>query len=248
MSPITTISSSNSETTRVAQEECGVMRNVSWHFYDRLSDAIGEQPNIRMAYDGKDLEIMTSAPGHERSRELLGSFIEAVAEGIEVDFRPVGSTTWKRSALERGLESDLCYYFESAKLEANDVAASRDSNDVADYPDPDLAAEIDLSPSKIDRPGIYAALEISEVWRFKHGVVAIERLGPNGVYQEVTESGFLLVRPEEVTRWIADGKSGSRLAWKRKLQDWIRDELIPRAAAKPSRRQSPRRPAGGNGA
>ncbi len=59
-----------------------------------------------MAYDGKDLEIMTLGPKHEQSRGLLGSFIEAVADGLGVDFRPAGSTTWKRAAQRRGIESD----------------------------------------------------------------------------------------------------------------------------------------------
>ncbi len=235
------------ETTTIPDEERGVMRDVSWEFYDQVSDAIGEQSHIRVAYDGKDMEIMTLGQKHEQSKGLLGSFIEAVAEGLGVDFRPVGSTTWKRAAERRGIESDQCYYFHRAKLEASDAAASHDSNDVDDYPNPDLAAEIDISPSKIDRPKIYAALKVSEIWRFKGDTISIERLGPNGVYREVTESGFLHVRPDEVTRWLADGKSGSRLAWKRRLQDWIQTELRPRVVAKPSRRRSPRRPAGGNG-
>jgi Uma2 family endonuclease len=230
-------------TTTVPDEERGVMRDVSWEFYDQLSDAIGEQSHIRMAYDGKDLEIMTLGPKHEQSKGLLGSFIEAVAEGLEVEFRPVGSTTWKRAAKRRGVESDQCYYFHRAKLEANDAAASRDSNDVADYPDPDLAAEIDISPSQIDRPKIYAALKVAEIWRFKGDAISIERLGPDGVYREVTESGFLFVRPDEVTRWLADGKSGSWLAWKRRLQKWIRTELKARVDS-----NDPDKPRKGKGA
>jgi Uma2 family endonuclease len=231
------------ETTAILDDERGVIRDVSWEFYDRLSDAIGEQSHIRMAYDGKDLEIMTLGPKHEQSKGLLGSFIEAVAEGLEVEFRPVGSTTWKRAVKRRGVESDQCYYFHQAKLEASDAAASRDSNDVADYPDPDLAAEIDISPSKIDRPKIYAALKVSEIWRFKGDAISIERLGPDGVYREVTESGFLFVRPDEVTRWIADGKSGSRLAWKRRLQKWIQTELKARVDS-----SAPDKPRKGKGA
>ncbi len=236
------------ETSTVLNEERGVIRDVSWEFYDRLTDAIAEGSHIRLAYDGKDLEIMTLGPKHEQSKELLGSFIEAVAEGLEVDFRPAGSTTWKRLVKRRGVESDVCYYFHRAKLEASDAAASHDSNDVADYPNPDLAAEIDISPSEIDRPKIYAALKVSEIWRFKSGAMSIERLGPNGVYRAVTESGFLYVRPDEVTRWLADGKSGNRLAWKRRLQDWIQAELRPQVMAKPSRRRLPQRLPDANGA
>ena len=42
-------------------------------------------------------------------------------------------------------------------------AVARMSEDVADYPNPDLGVEVDVSPSKIDRPGIYAALGVAEV-------------------------------------------------------------------------------------
>ena len=77
-------------------EERGVMRDVSWEFYGRFTDAIGERCHIRVAYDGKDMEIMTLGPKHERSKGLLGLFIYEVAVGLEVDFRPAGSTTWKR--------------------------------------------------------------------------------------------------------------------------------------------------------
>ena len=55
---------------------------------------------------------------------------------------------------------------------------------IADYPNPDLAIEVDVSPSKIDRPGIYAALRVAELWRFDgdHEQVIIERLGADGSY------------------------------------------------------------------
>ena len=58
------------KTTTVPDEERGVMRDVSWEFYDRLSDAIGEHSHIRIAYDGKDIEIMTLGPKHERLQGL----------------------------------------------------------------------------------------------------------------------------------------------------------------------------------
>jgi hypothetical protein len=41
------------------------------------------------------------------------------------------------------------------------------SNNMSDYPDSDLAIEIDLSPSRIDRPGIYRALQVPEIWRLR---------------------------------------------------------------------------------
>jgi Uma2 family endonuclease len=219
------------ETTAVPDEERGVMRDVSWNLYNQLTDAIGERSHIRIAYDGKDMEIMTPGPRHERSTELLGLFIYEVCVGLRIDLLPYGSTTWSRPESLRAIESDLCYYFDQAKIEASNEADARESNDVADYPNPDLAAEVDISPSKIDRPKIYAALKVPEIWRFKNKAISIEQLGPNGVYLAATSSRFLPVRSDEVTRWFADGKSSKLGDWTMRLREWIQTELKARVDA-----------------
>jgi Uma2 family endonuclease len=216
------------KTAAVPNEERGVMRGVSYDLYDRLSGSLSEHASIRLAYDGKDIEVMVVGPIHDRLKELIGAFINEVSFGLEIECQAQGSTTWNRGVLERGLEADQCYYFDPAKLAASKAAVSRRSNDVADYPNPDLAVEIDISRPKIDRPGIYAALEVSEVWRFQDEAVSIEQLGADGVYATAAASRFLHVRPDEVTRWIADGLASDRGDWMRRLRRWARD-LRPRA-------------------
>ena len=97
-----------------------------------------------------------------------------------------------------GLEADLCFLFETEKLNAEHLA--RKSNNVADHPNPDLAIEVDISPSMIDRPGIYAALKVPEIWRFENDKVLIEQLRGDGTYVEVESSRFLHVHRDEVVR------------------------------------------------
>jgi hypothetical protein len=46
------------------------IHGITWELYDRLSRAIGEGQHIRLAYDGKDLEIMTMGRVHEDFKEL----------------------------------------------------------------------------------------------------------------------------------------------------------------------------------
>ena len=226
------------ENASVPGEERGVIRGASWQIYDRLTDALGESAAVRVAYDGEDMEIMVVGPIHERLKELLGSFISEIAVGLEIDFEPLGSTTWKRPELDRGLEADLCYYFDSAKMRASEEAVERDSNNVADYPNPDLAVEVDYSSPTIDRPGIYAALKVPEVWRFHDEKVLIEGLGQDGAYTTASASRFLFVRSDEVTRWVVEEKSNNRRDWIRRLRDWVQIEVRPRVAARPDEAQS----------
>ena len=170
---------------------------------------------------------MTLGPKHEGVRELLSLFVNEILDGLEIDCWGLGSTTWKRSELERGIEADLCYCFEPAKQEACEAADSRDSNDVGDYPNPDLAVEVDLSPPKIDRPAIYRDLRGSGDLCCA-GIVSIEQLGVDGNYVAAESSQFLHVTPDEVTRWVISEKSGNRRQWKIRLRRWILTELKPR--------------------
>jgi Uma2 family endonuclease len=199
-----------------------VFRGVDWTFYEKLVDSIPEGSNIHIDYDGRDLEVMGKSRPHETFRRMLGRFAETVAELLGIDYRDAGETTWKRPEIARGLEADDCYYFLPEKIARDDAASGRGSKDIADYPNPDLAIEVDISPPQVDRPGIYAALRVSEIWRLEEDRVVIERLTPEGTYEPVDASAFLPVRAEEITRWLLKEDLRDRAAWMRRLQAWIR--------------------------
>jgi Uma2 family endonuclease len=168
---------------------------------------------------------MSIGPLHDWILSLLTVFVEIISEELKIECIPMGSTTWKRKQVKRGIESDQCYYFDPATIETAGNSAAKLSDIVADYPNPDLAIEIDISPSKIDRPGIYAALKVREFWRVRKGKVSIEQLNPDGNYKPVAASTFLRVRPEDVTRWLFNEDSKMRLAWKERLREWLRAEV-----------------------
>ena len=212
----------------IPAEQRIAIRDIPWDLYDRLSDAIGEGQNVHLAYDGKDLEIMTVGPTHEDAKENLGRFVNAVAFEVRIRCRGLGLTTWKRPDVLRGVEADLCYFFDPEKLAIIADARARRSNIVADYPNPDLAIEIDISPSQIDRPGIYRALKVPEVWRFNGESLVIEQLGQDGTYIPTDSSRFLPVRADEVLRWIRDEDSSDEIDWELRLREWARTELAPR--------------------
>jgi len=206
--------------TRTAGETRIRTAGVSWEFYANFVDGLPERSGVRAAFDGEDMEILVKGPLHEDFRSLLGRFVDEVAAESGIACLGLGETTWKRPDVERGLESDQCYFFKAAKLETARAALSRRENDVSAYPNPDLAIEIDLSPSLVDRPAIYAALRVPEVWRFDGEVVRIDRLTAAGGYASSPRSGWLPVAADEVLAWITAEDAPDRGAWSRRLRAW----------------------------
>ena len=93
-------------------DERHVIRNVSWAFYEQLVEAIPEDVNIHVDYDGKDVEIMSPSVSR-RWKKLFGQLVEAIAQELESPYKSAGGTTWKRPEIARGLESDECYFLRS---------------------------------------------------------------------------------------------------------------------------------------
>ena len=156
--------------------------HVSWATFTSLAS---ESRGGRLAYDRGRLEIMSPSLGHENVKSLLCRFIETFAEERGVDLVAAGSVTLARDDLDRGIEADACYFFGS-----HIRLRSRDTIDLAVDPPPELAVEVDMSRSSLDKLAIYAALGVAELWRTDGTTVEILRLGPGG-YRPAADSGLL---------------------------------------------------------
>lgn len=153
-----------------------ILKDVRWNTYQNLVRDLESQPGTRLTYDCGTLEILMPLP-HETFKKLLGRFVEVITEELGIEIRSLGSTTWSREDLQKGLEPDECYYIQ------NELAVrGKDEIDLAIDPPPDLAIEVDSTSSSMNRMGIYAALGIPEVWRFDRETLTILHL-VNGDYQ-----------------------------------------------------------------
>src|SRR5262249_27453336 len=156
-----------------------------------------EDQHLRLAYDGRNLEIMVTGHPHENYKQLFGRIVAIVAWRTNVHFVSLGEATWQ--VKERGLQADLSYCFDPAKIQVARDALKRKSLNQGDYPSPDLAIEIDLSPPQTDRSATYAELGVSEIWRFVKGQkVVIEQLQPDGSYLPAESSRFLPLRAADI--------------------------------------------------
>jgi Uma2 family endonuclease len=201
-------------------EQRVVFRGVSRQVYEALCEAPTDGRHIRMAYDGKDLEIiMVIGNIHEHWKELLSKIVNALTYWLNIEYLTCGQAT--RRTVLRGLEADLSYYFDAEKIHLAREALARNSKDSDDYPHPDLAIEIDMSPPQIDRPSIYRDLRVTEVWRFVAGkTLTIEQLQQDGSYTLAEASRFLPISAADILCWLHAEDHDHEAAWNRRLNQW----------------------------
>ena len=148
-----------------------LLPSIKWETYRAIADDLETQPNKRLTYDNGLLEIRMPSDLHENYKKLLGRIVESLTEALEIEIRSLGSMTCDREDLARGLEPDQCYYIQN---EAN--VWGNDKINLQIDPPPDLAIEIDITSSSINRFAIYARLAVPEIWRYDGQIITIHHL------------------------------------------------------------------------
>lgn len=208
------IRSSSSYT--LADQQHIVLDNVSWDLYEQLLSDLDGRP-IRVTFDNGDLEMMAPLPLHEKWKTRLGRLIEAMSEELDIDIEPLGSTTFRREDLSKGLEPDECYYISHAAS-----VRGKDELDLTVDPPPDLAVEVDITHRSIRREPIYAALGVPELWRFDglHLKVLVLR---DGTYDpSPTSTVFPFLRLTEFESFLLRLDSERRPTVVRDFRSWLR--------------------------
>ncbi len=199
------------------------LHDVDWEDYEAMLEIIGDR-HIRVTYDGGTMEVSMPSQKREQAAQLLGLFVPRLAEELEIPYEPLGMTTWRKPDAEKGLEADQCYYIRNQA-----VVREREALDLDIDPPPDLAIEVDITSSSLNRMGIYAELGVPEVWRYDGRAMTMYQLQPDRQYQPCEESlSFPGLRPADVERFIELGRTTDKIRWARELRDWVRNELIPR--------------------
>lgn len=214
--------------SRFEAERRLVIRDAKWEDYLNLIDSLDEHSPLRVAFDGEDIEIMTKGSDHDRFSFLSGQLIVAIAQAKGIQVEPYGEATWRKPGVQRGVEADQWFFFDArkrariARIQRADKARGVRTSSTERFPCPDLAIEIDISAPKVDRPGIYAALGVAELWRFDGGVAVIERLTPGGRYEPIEQSQWLEISPADVVRWLVREDTSQFIPWLNRVTKWAR--------------------------
>jgi Uma2 family endonuclease len=200
-----------------------VLHNVSWEEYGKFLEAIGEN-HVRVTYDRGRLELMSPQPLHERYKHFFSLFFTVLTLETGIEISGMGSTTLRRPDAGRGLEPDECYYLQSA-ARVPDLTKF----DLTVDPPPDLAIEVDITSSMLNRMEIYASLGIPEVWRCDGQVLEAYCLGADGRYLRTPSSLAFPFLPlddllEAIQHGLARANDGE---WFRMVQEWLRKDVLP---------------------
>jgi Uma2 family endonuclease len=195
-----------------------VLDNVSWETFERLLDETGPRRG-RFAYEGGTLEIMSPSREHEILKSNLGRLVEAYALELGIDMQVTGSTTLKLEMKQRGAEPDESYYIQNERVirGRTDLVLGRD-------PPPDLAIEIQLTRSALDKLGIYAVMGVPEVWLWEGDALKVYWLSEQGGYVEHGESRALPRLPlPDLLRFLAQGREKSTTRLMNDFRAWVRE-------------------------
>ena len=209
-----------SPTVTPANGQAFLFQAVDWDFYDKFLDLLNDR-RIRVTYDRGNLELMAPSYRHESYGGLLGHMVEDLAIELKIPFKLAGETTLRRLDLDRGLQADECYYIQNqARIEkGREIDLTRD-------PPPDLAVEMEVTHSGLDRMGIYAALKVPEVWRCDGMTLVSYQLQADGEYAACERSlAFPFLIMAELMQFIRDHENeddGSILA---AFRVWVRQRF-----------------------
>jgi Uma2 family endonuclease len=190
---------------------------TDWDGYLKVLDALDGR-HVKITYDRGVLELMSPSTRHEKAKTMLGSLVECWMEESGQDGQGGGSTTFRRRALDRGLEPDECYWIRSVITDGED-----------EVPAPDLAIEVEVTRSSLNRLGIYAALGVSEVWRWVaegEGRLVVLLLTQPGVYEESSVSRLFPTLPlEKFADYVRLGLGTTQIHAVRQFRQWVRNHL-----------------------
>jgi Uma2 family endonuclease len=197
-----------------------VLKHISWQTYQSLIVDLEREPAIRLTYDRGTLEIRMPLAPHETYKKIIGRLIEAATEELDLEIRSLGSLTCSREDLAKGLEPDQCYYIQNEKK-----VRGIDRIDLAKLPPPDLAVEIDITSSSLDRFSIYADLKVPEIWRYDGRSLLIYGLVGSEYIMRDCSIALQILRTEDILRFLSLSASIGENSLVKQFRQWLRSAM-----------------------
>lgn len=196
-----------------------LLKNISWQQFETILEELGESRAARLSYSNGLLEIMVPLPEHEKAKEIIGELVRILLDELQINFEPLGSTTFENEQMIQAVEPDTCFYIQNYE-----AVIGKTRIDLTVDPPPDLAIEIDItSRTQFEN---YQRLGVPELWRCTRRGLQINLL-QEGNYVESNVSpnfpGIPII--ELINRTVEQNLSVGRSQAIREFKRWVRENL-----------------------
>lgn len=204
--------------TSIDAQQHIVLDGISWETYEQILHDLQDRA-IRVTYDRGHLEMMAPLPYHEQWKSRFGRLIELMCLERELEAEPLGSTTFRRKGVEKGLEPDECYYVQHA-----DAIRARLGGeiDLDVEPPPDLAVGIEITRASIVKQPIYAALGIPELWRFDGKSLTVLQLRGDAYVASSSSGVFPFLPLHDFQQFLVRLASERQTPVLREFRKWVK--------------------------
>jgi Uma2 family endonuclease len=200
------------------------MGRVTWDAYLKISDALEDQPGLRLIYCEGRLSFAGKSRRHEWLSECLGHLVVGIAARLGIPCEPAGEATYRRREKGAGLEGDRTFHFGA---NAVTMRGGRDYDFSVDPP-PDLAIEVEVSHPADEAVEAWGRARVPEVWRFDATgfKCSFWRRREDGSYERITRSLWLpQLSADDIVDLVREAEAsgmGSSIA---RLPGWV-DRVI----------------------
>ena len=212
-----------------------LLQDISWQDFEEILEELGEHRSSRISYSNGVLEIMVPLPEHEKDKEIIGEMIRILLDQLEIDFEPLGSTTFKNEPMSQRLlrpkrtepaltvgqavEPDTCFYIKN-----HQAVIGKNRIDLSIDPPPDLAVEIDITNrTELNN---YLLLKVPELWRYTRKGLQIDLLEGNRYIKSQTSPNFPEIPIVElIERHVKQAQIEGRGKAIRAFRKWVRENI-----------------------
>jgi Uma2 family endonuclease len=195
------------------------LKEVTWAELEGILEELGDRGNPRLSYSHGTLEFMSPSPEHEDNKNILSDLIKVLLEELDIEFRDLGSTTFKNQQMDQAVEPDACFYIEHEA----EIRGKR-RIDLTIDPPPDLAIEIDITART--RFNHYEALGVPELWRYNGSSLEINVL-QEGRYVDSAQSLHFPGLPviDIIPNYLEQSRTTGRTALLRSFRRWVQAHM-----------------------
>ncbi|NET73187.1 MAG: hypothetical protein F6K62_20315, partial [Sphaerospermopsis sp. SIO1G2] len=184
---------------------------------DQLPLAIGKGgQNVRLSARLTRYKIDIN----ENPKIQFDRLIFALVEELDTELISAGSTTLKRKILKKGIEPDTCYYIQNEP-----TIRGQETLNLETDPPPDLAIEIDITSSSVNKFNIYAALGVTELWRYDGSVLQFYQLVKSEYLEIQFSVAFPLISVIDMNKFIQQSKTMGEIALLKSFRAWVKEKI-----------------------